>query len=415
MKKIKFIILLVLVAFAFKGYSAYIYMRSNTSQPWGVNNNENAMTGALGAWTQAFYETANPVTLLVPTNCFIFMEGGDGNATAFNTFITTNMVAIQNWVNAGGRLIFNAAPNVGANITYGFGGVILNYNGGASLASNGNAAAGQAGHPIFNGPFLPCGIAFTGNYFAHAYVTGGAVTNLINDAPGNSLTFKAYGAGRVMFGGMTTDNWQSPSPNSQNLRKNIITWMACAVLPIELASFTGKQIGVKNELEWSTQAELDNNYFTIEKSVDAENFNELERISGAGDSHKLLNYSYTDAIPGSGGNYYRLKQTDNSGKSTYSGIIYINRSATLKAIEFADIRPNPTSTNLYIDLTSTENIPVTTEIKDIYGKVILQNTSEAVLGTNCFDLKLESVSKGFYFVSITSGNSAILNTKFIKN
>ena len=416
MKRAKFIAIIAITFCVLRSYSANYYLRSNTGQPWGVNNNENAMTGVFGAgWVQGFYETIAPATLFAAANCFIFMEGGDGNATAFNTFITANMVAMQNWVNAGGRLILNAAPNVGANINYGFGGVLLNYNGGTSLAWNGNASAGQAGHPIFTTPNLPAGTAYTGNYFAHAWISGGGTTSLINDIPGPSLTEKVWGAGRVMFGGMTTDNWQSPSPNSQNLRKNIIKYMSCAVLPIEMVSFSGKQSGRKNILDWTTATEIDNAYFTIERSTDAGNFTEVARVPGAGDSYTMKNYNYTDENPLSGTMYYRLKQTDKNGHFSYSKLVYINQSAKVNSVQFIDIRPNPASSNLYVDVTSSENIPITTEIKDIYGKTVLQYSSTTVLGSNSFDVPVESLSNGFYFVNISADNCVILNTKFIKN
>jgi hypothetical protein len=37
---------------------------------------------------------------------------------------------------------------------------------------------------------------------------------------------KNYGAGHVLFGGMTTDNFHSPQPEASNLRANIIAYLS---------------------------------------------------------------------------------------------------------------------------------------------------------------------------------------------
>jgi len=49
------------------------------------------------------------------------MEGGDVDATEMETFLTSNMAAIQNWVSNGGSLFLNAAPNEDNGMDFGFG------------------------------------------------------------------------------------------------------------------------------------------------------------------------------------------------------------------------------------------------------------------------------------------------------
>lgn len=245
MKKIFTLACITFLILSINTFSANYYIRSNVGAPWGSTSNETAMNTVYGAglWTQGFYETINVAALLTPTNCFIFMEGGDNNATAFNNFLTANIVAIQNWVNAGGHLYLNAAPNVGGNINYGFGGTILNYGGGTTSSTPGNASVGQTGHPIFNGPYVPCGTAFTGNSFSHAYISGGSSISLITGTAGPSLTELVWGAGRVLFGGITTNNFHSPAPNAANLTANIISYMSvCCVSPTVTAVTTATNV-----------------------------------------------------------------------------------------------------------------------------------------------------------------------------
>ncbi len=65
-------------------------------------------------------------------------------------------------------------------------------------------------------------------------------------------------------------------------------------LPIELISFTGETAGSKNKLLWTTASEMNNDHFTLEKSSEANIFQPVAVIQGAGNSATLLNYSFID-------------------------------------------------------------------------------------------------------------------------
>jgi hypothetical protein len=65
---------------------------------------------------------------------------------------------------------------------------------------------------------------------------------------------------------------------------------------------------------------VNNDYFTIERSADGVNFSFVATVTGAGHSNTLLEYLYTDASPLKGNSYYRLKQTDFDGETSFSEI-----------------------------------------------------------------------------------------------
>jgi len=195
--------------------------------PWGEVTNEAAMDAVFGAgnWTAADFATVSTATLFNnATTPLIFMDGGDDCAIDLAGFLAANGAALSTWVNAGGQLLLNAAPNEGADFSMGFG-VTLNY-GGADSADTVTAAV--PAHPIFNGPFLPAGTNFTGGDFAHARVTGPGtvlITGNSVDLPPNVLLEQNVGAGRILFGGMTTTNFHDPLPNAQNLRQNMLAYL----------------------------------------------------------------------------------------------------------------------------------------------------------------------------------------------
>ena len=113
-------------------------------------------------------------------------------------------------------------------------------------------------------------------------------------------------------------------------------------LPIELLSFDATLRSNVVDLIWSTASEINNDYFTLERSVNAIEFESIARIKGMGNSNVINNYSFTDYEPYYGINYYRLRQTDYDGKNTVSNIISVNLKPISLPLSFV-VYPNPVS------------------------------------------------------------------------
>ncbi|MFD1551976.1 hypothetical protein DNU06_01245 [Putridiphycobacter roseus] len=119
-------------------------------------------------------------------------------------------------------------------------------------------------------------------------------------------------------------------------------------LPIELTYFNALlNENEKVNLEWQTKSEKDNNYFLIEKSVDAVTWKVLEKINGTGNSVVEKKYYTQDPSPYNGLSYYRLKQVDFDGKES----IYPPKSININQIINANllIYPNPTNNQITIE------------------------------------------------------------------
>jgi hypothetical protein len=211
--------------------AAVIYMRSTTGAPWGLNGNENVMNAVFGTgtWQDLRYETAAPATVFSPANSFVFLEGGDFNATELETFLNANTATIQTWVTNGGRLLINSAPNEDNGMNMGFG-VTLTYS---DFSATGTAA--NPAHPIFLGPNTPVGTTWNGNWFSHAHVSGVGLLPVITDSTGDIiLGEKTQGLGRVLFGGLTLPFFSAtpaqagwtPQPQVNNLHKNMVAYLA---------------------------------------------------------------------------------------------------------------------------------------------------------------------------------------------
>jgi len=87
-----------------------------------------------------------------------------------------------------------------------------------------------------------------------------------------------------------------------------------STLPIELLQFNVKCINNQVIISWTTVTEINNDYFTIQRSDDGTNFINIGTLQGAGNSNSLKIYNFIDANPTGSISYYRLMQTDYDGK-----------------------------------------------------------------------------------------------------
>ncbi|GJM35503.1 MAG: hypothetical protein DHS20C18_45040 [Saprospiraceae bacterium] len=155
------------------------------------------------------------------------------------------------------------------------------------------------------------------------------------------------------------------------------------VLPIELIAFSALPIGNRIvSLNWQTATEINNDYFTIERSLDGRIWEEVTKYKGAGNSEVMVRYHLTDENPYMGVSYYRLKQTDYNGEYSYSKVEAVN----IDKVENASIHiyPNPTSDqiNLEGDQLEINKLKIFTVLgRDVssFVKVINQNETRITL------------------------------------
>jgi hypothetical protein len=169
-------------------------------------------------------------------------------------------------------------------------------------------------------------------------------------------------------------------------------------LPIQLLSFTGRATHNGNELEWITATELNNDYFTLQRSRDGIIFENIVNVPGAGTSLSANKYTYLDTDVESGNNYYRLQQTDFDGRSSFSEIILI-KSATSK--NPFSIYPNP-GNGVFIITSSDPQDYESIAVYDLAGRKV--ETKIETNGTGCI-LTMPAAASGIYLLQMFSENS----------
>lgn len=172
------------------------------------------------------------------------------------------------------------------------------------------------------------------------------------------------------------------------------------VLPVELLSFQLDQAKDYDLLTWSTASEKNNDYFSIEMSLDSENFKEIAKVNGASTTNIQQDYQYEnyDIIPDIV--YYRLKQVDFDGAYQYSKIIAGKRNVKSWSV---DVYPNPYQNNLNINFSHVaKEETLTMQFFDELGKLVtLDNLDISAYNTN-FNLDLSYLPEGVYTMKLIS-------------
>jgi len=185
-------------------------------------------------------------------------------------------------------------------------------------------------------------------------------------------------------------------------------------LPIELLNFTGVNKGDYNLLTWTTKTEINNDYFTIERSANGQDFEPIQTMKGAGNTNFSINYSSKDLDPLDGINYYRLRQTDYNGEFHFSDVIAVNAESN-NVLQVISIYPNPAEDRININLFSQVATNAQISIIDLYGKIVHQKVIGLVEGENNISQGLEQFNPGYYVVNIqVPQKSKQYNAKFMK-
>lgn len=188
-------------------------------------------------------------------------------------------------------------------------------------------------------------------------------------------------------------------------------------LPSEVVKFNAKFKNGIVLLKWKTESEVNNDYFTVERSSDGDTFQKLFNKLGAGNSTTNKNYKMTDDFPLEGPNYYRLKQTDFDGTYTYSNVefININKSLTKDILKILRLAPNPVDTYFEIEFSVMSKGSVVITILGMDGKIIYKKNIPVNEGNNFLRYEMNSELKAGNFVVMLQQDDQMYSTKFLKN
>ncbi len=305
----------------------------------------------------------------------------------------------------------NTTPTLPAtykmNITNGVGGVAYQVgqqftNPGAGFSysyvvvrnSTGNIVAISSTSDLSNSTTFPAG-----QYTVYGVSYSTSVSNL-NTYVGGS------------FAALATQIQNNPSTFCADLSKNAVTVNVTGTFPVQFTALKARKQGEKVALDWGTVTEQNSSHFLVQRSGNGSDFdNQIGSVKAAGNSNSQLNYNFIDASPLKGWNYYRIKQVDLDGKSTYSNIAAVNFE---KGAGLMVIYPNPAKDKLNVEYTSERAGKLELQVIDSKGAVLLSKRFSVTTGRNLETLNVTTLAQGMYLLKYVDADGNISFTKFVK-
>lgn len=183
------------------------------------------------------------------------------------------------------------------------------------------------------------------------------------------------------------------SNRTVNFTASLASASSIGTLPVKLVDFSAEAANDKVVLTWATATEENNSFFSVERSDDGSTWTVVKTIQGAGNSSVLRKYECADNNPTSGTVYYRLKQTDFDGNSSYSNTRSIVFANTTRKIYLFPVPSTGNSVN-FGGIADSKNF--TLVIRNAAGISIYN--AQLVSTT----IQLPSIKRGLYFVELTN-------------
>jgi hypothetical protein len=181
-------------------------------------------------------------------------------------------------------------------------------------------------------------------------------------------------------------------------------------LPIILKSISASCDNNNVTIQWTTATEVNNNYFTLEKSTNGILFETIAKIAGAGNSVFDKSYSYSYYENSNAQTYYRLKQTDYDGKYEYSNLFSTQCGSVSTSLSFDKAYvTDEYNLTLIITTTTTETKSIT--VTNTLGQVLYNAPHTLNAGYNQFTITTPYLAKAMYYVSVV--NEDRISTKKI--
>ena len=182
-------------------------------------------------------------------------------------------------------------------------------------------------------------------------------------------------------------------------------------LPVDLISFDARVVGNEVLLNWATATEINNDFFTIERSRDGFDWDDILTVNGAGNSSQVINYTTRDSFPLDGRSFYRLKQTDFDGSFDFSAV----QSVIYHDVDVQEpaIYPNPAKRGgkVQIRLMSEQRLIQRFELINMNGGTLMSSG----VPSGSLNLDTSDLKSGVYLIVLQLEDKLVVKKKLIIN
>jgi len=391
-------------------FTPYLISQPVTDDPRNANVMPNAYsgTGGTGVFTGPLANTQRTYQWLINANQLTAMVGGNitslamripGNATgawptADVTFTNFDIYLAPSRPPSQRSLTFDSNI-VGTKVQVRSGSLLIaanSYPFGSTPNSFGTAITFTTPYAYSGGDLLV--------ELRHSGFTGTTRTNdaILTSTSGYATNFSAC--------------WNGSYTGTAGLQGNFcVIQLNDDITPVELSSFVASTINNNVTLNWTTETEINNAGFDIERKALAPSsqtdWAKIGNVQGYGNSNRPINYSYSDNGLRTGKYSYRLKQTDYNGSYEYFTLAAEIQIGIPNESRLAQNYPNPFNPVTKIDYEIPFDSKVNLIVYDMLGREVanLVNNNLQKAGFYSAELNASNMTGGTYFYRITAQGS----------
>ncbi len=179
-------------------------------------------------------------------------------------------------------------------------------------------------------------------------------------------------------------------------------------LPVELLTLEAYRKSADVILEWVTNKEINNDYFTVEHAAGSNEFEAVGEVDGAGTSDEAQYYQFTHHRAVRGLNYYRLRQVDFDGSVHYSPAIAV----TIEVSDLFLVRPSHAADKIHVEFYDFYEKDIELSVFDLVGKKRMED--HLIAGRNAITLSIDHLEAGHYFIRMKVLGVDYFTKRFIK-
>ena len=250
---------------------------------------------------------------------------------------------------------------------------------------------------------------YTGSVLTNGLTTVNQLVSVPGTYNGGNINMRL----RAFASAPTAANFQGVFNNGET--EDFVKMIALTTFPVELTDFKAMWRNNDGLVEWTTQVEINSDYFEVQRSLDnGQFFEEVGKVDAAGNTSSARKYQFTDkevALLNVHKIYYRLKMVDIDGKFTYSDKAELTSAS--EANIYLNAYPNPTKGVINIDFFIGRGKEVEIRIINALGQEVYsdlldnQNTAQQDLS---FDFR--DFAAGTYILQLNT-NTQVLSKKIV--
>lgn len=214
-------------------------------------------------------------------------------------------------------------------------------------------------------------------------------------------SYQSISANGTVIGGVFTANFTTGFSAFALGAPNAI------ILPVVCTGFTAELNGTTAQLQWKLASEVNNKYFEVERSMDGTSFTVIDKVQANAANRGL--YTFADAkTDGLKVAYYRIRQYDADGRSTYicqTAFVRFNKAASLV---IGNLYPNPVANAGYVSISADKAFRLQADFINVAGQTVRSTVYNVAAGNNNVQVLKAKLPAGTYMIRLTDGETGTL-------